>query len=89
MDSYNNYYNHWKDLNFLVTFLATLGLVLAIYDYEICFNSKSSVFSKNINANITWVVILITFLNILAVFMKELTAQEWYDFRDPIIFYKT
>jgi len=41
IDKYNNHYHHWKDFNWLVTFLAMLGLALSIYDYEICFTAKT------------------------------------------------
>lgn len=66
-----------------------LGLILACYDYETSFLSKQTVMEANIDTGISWVVITITLLTIVALFLKELTAQEWHDFRDPIIFYKT
>jgi len=66
-----------------------LGLALAVYDYEFTFNAKTSSYRKKVDLGISWVVVAVTLLNIMAVFMKEHTAQVWYDFRDPIIFYKT
>ena len=66
-----------------------LGLILSVYDYEMTFLSKQTIMEADINLGIAWVVVTITLLTIVALFLKELTAQEWHDFRDPIIFYKT
>jgi hypothetical protein len=36
---YQNFYLLWKDLSFLVAFLALLGLVLSVINYEVGYNN--------------------------------------------------
>lgn len=91
MANYNNFYDHWKDLQLLTCILAMIGLILAIFDYELTYKNRANPqeqFALD-RLIIQYIVIVMTVLTILSVFFKELTAQVWYDFRDPILFYKT
>jgi hypothetical protein len=40
MTRYNNYFSHWRDYTILLAFLASLGLFIAIVDWEKTFTPK-------------------------------------------------
>lgn len=51
-----------------------LGLLLSVYDYEVVFDKKQSIVTREVHLGLSWVVVIVTILTILAVFMKELMA---------------
>ena len=89
---YNNSFNHWKDYYLLMTILAMFGLCLAYVDIEREYSNRQPILVSQHHDNdstvLEYILAATTCMAIAACYIKEWFAQEWYDFRNPIIFHK-
>ena len=90
ISKYNTYYRHWQDLNLLVALFAMIGLATSIMEWETQFEHRGpdgrSFTAVSYFTDVF--VFLISILGCVAIILKYYFESVWYDFKNPVAFYK-
>ena len=88
---YRKYYYYWKDFTILVAFLAIIGLVIQLINWDKSFvENENGVRVRDFSrAQVNVLVELVTVLAVLSVVLKYYFMHVWMDYRKPVSFVKS
>ena len=90
IEKYTKYYRYWVDFNILVAVLASLGLILGLYQWETQFNYRGP---EGIDSGVTGyipnlIIALVSLIALFAIFIKYRLQAVWSQYKDPVAFFK-
>ena len=89
LKKYNLYYRHWLDYCLLVSCIAMIGLMIALIEWEMLYplhGSSTDLAQSNVFSQ--WIIVMTSFLGVLAIIIKYRMEATWRHYDNPMKFYR-
>ena len=85
---YNLYYSHWLDYSLLVAGLATIGLIIGLFEWEHLYKGIKKDQLEDSSLFTEWIIMIISILGMLAIILKYRMEATWRHYDNPVKFYR-